>query len=262
MNLREKLNTQEGYEEIIDEDTEYIDDKIEKIKELKHDELNRIQKYPKTNNDIIKSYRNGLVMRFFNLIIAEYSIGKEYAEIKKTFIKLLNTMETSWNTLSLENFKHGFNEPPYYTTDNYQQILTLISFGILLEVDDDNFSKIVKIRDKVNTPDKLLDFMINYRVRKEQSKNQLPYNYYTNLLKILDKNEKNEIIKSLKNYLSKQWFKEFGKMADADTHKGIVNYHTGYWSWEAGAIAKILDLDDSSLKDQQYYPYDMVHFKD
>ncbi|MDD7379168.1 MAG: DUF1911 domain-containing protein [Lachnospiraceae bacterium] len=35
----------------------------------------------------------------------------------------------------------------------------------------------------------------------------------------------------------------------------------GYWSFEAGAIAKILNLDDSSLKDVPYYPYDLVHYK-
>lgn len=27
------------------------------------------------------------------------------------------------------------------------------------------------------------------------------------------------------------------------------------------AIAKILNLDDSSLKDVAYYPYDLVHYK-
>ena len=35
----------------------------------------------------------------------------------------------------------------------------------------------------------------------------------------------------------------------------------GYWSFEAGAIAKILNLDDSNLKDVPYYPYDLVHYK-
>ena len=33
------------------------------------------------------------------------------------------------------------------------------------------------------------------------------------------------------------------------------------WSFEAGAIAKILNLDDECLKGAKYYPYDLAHFK-
>jgi hypothetical protein len=45
-------------------------------------------------------------------------------------------------------------------------------------------------------------------------------------------------------------------------HKSQWNIHSGYWSFESGALVKILGLDDSSLKDTQYYPYDMVHWED
>ncbi|MDR0574163.1 MAG: DUF1911 domain-containing protein [Tannerella sp.] len=45
-------------------------------------------------------------------------------------------------------------------------------------------------------------------------------------------------------------------------HKNGGNLHYGYWSFESGALVKILGLDDSSLKDMQYYPYDMVHWTD
>jgi hypothetical protein len=36
----------------------------------------------------------------------------------------------------------------------------------------------------------------------------------------------------------------------------------GYWSFENGALVKILGLDDSSLKEVQYYLYDMVHWNE
>ena len=35
----------------------------------------------------------------------------------------------------------------------------------------------------------------------------------------------------------------------------------GYWSNETAAAVKILGIDDSCLKNQQYYPYDLAHFK-
>ena len=31
------------------------------------------------------------------------------------------------------------------------------------------------------------------------------------------------------------------------------------WAYEAGAVAKILDLEDGALKEQRYYPFDLVH---
>ena len=46
-----------------------------------------------------------------------------------------------------------------------------------------------------------------------------------------------------------------------DIHKyGVI--HDGYWSFESGALVKVLGLDDSSLKGLPYYPYDMVHWND
>ncbi|MEH7450841.1 PoNe immunity protein domain-containing protein, partial [Bacillus toyonensis] len=44
-----------------------------------------------------------------------------------------------------------------------------------------------------------------------------------------------------------------------DAHENKHDIYSGYWSFESGAIAKILKLDDSTLKDSSYYPYDMVH---
>lgn len=39
------------------------------------------------------------------------------------------------------------------------------------------------------------------------------------------------------------------------------NIYYGYWSFEAGAIAKILNIDDDSIKNISYYPYDLVHYR-
>ena len=40
------------------------------------------------------------------------------------------------------------------------------------------------------------------------------------------------------------------------------NCYRGYWAWEVAAVAKIMHIDDSGLKDNSYYPYDMVHWED
>ena len=167
MNIRDRLNTQERYQEIIDKKTQYINEDLIRIQERKEDEKNNIQQYPKPNIKIIKSISNSLVGKYINLLQAEYSVGSDFIKIKEIFSQLLGSMEISWNLKSVEDFKHGFDEDPYYTTDNYQQILTLVSLGVLLEVGNADFDKIIKIRDKVKNSDQLLDFLINYRVKRD-----------------------------------------------------------------------------------------------
>ncbi|KXY58127.1 hypothetical protein AT278_02010 [Bacillus cereus] len=49
---------------------------------------------------------------------------------------------------------------------------------------------------------------------------------------------------------------------DAHENKNKNDIYSGYWSFESGAIVKILKLDDSNLKDTSYYPYDMVHYQE
>lgn len=44
--------------------------------------------------------------------------------------------------------------------------------------------------------------------------------------------------------------------------KGEYWGYTGYWCWEAAAIAKILHIDDSGLEGHEYYPYDLAHYFD
>ena len=65
----------------------------------------------------------------------------------------------------------------------------------------------------------------------------------------------------LKEYLQEKWYDIHKECAWYNSHLSNKNIYCGYWSFEAGAIAKILKLDDSNLRDIQYYPYDLVHYK-
>ena len=80
-------------------------------------------------------------------------------------------------------------------------------------------------------------------------------------LKSILENDEKRACEELKEYLQKKWYEIHRECAWYDSHKSSKNVYYGYWSFEAGAIAKILNLDDSSLKDVPYYPYDLVHYK-
>lgn len=76
--------------------------------------------------------------------------------------------------------------------------------------------------------------------------------------------EKDKIssVKRLKKYLSQEWYRGHSGYGWHNIHKINIFAHSGYWSFESGALVKILGLDDSSLKEVQYYPYDMVHWNE
>jgi len=45
-----------------------------------------------------------------------------------------------------------------------------------------------------------------------------------------------------------------------DLLKGMSDHYVGFWSWEVALIVKLFGIDDSSFKDRDFYPYDLVHF--
>ena len=59
----------------------------------------------------------------------------------------------------------------------------------------------------------------------------------------------------------KGWYKGSKDSAWYGTHELENKFqYNGYWSFESAAVAKRLCLDDSDLQNEQYYPYDLVHF--
>jgi len=71
--------------------------------------------------------------------------------------------------------------------------------------------------------------------------------------------DKQEAIKELKIFLDKIWYKMNREMYWYNSHKDSDIYF-GYWSFESAALVKLLGLDDSILRDNKYYPYDIAHF--
>ncbi|MFT4094075.1 MAG: DUF1911 domain-containing protein [Niabella sp.] len=71
---------------------------------------------------------------------------------------------------------------------------------------------------------------------------------------------KNDVEENIKEYLDK-WYDLHKEDPWYNTHLRDKGY-SGYWAWEVGAVVKRMGLDDSSFKDNPYYPYDMVHWQD
>ena len=187
-----------------------------------------------------------ILSRTIEITIAQYSLGASKEIVKGALLKTIIAFE--------EGFKWQGVELGY---GQYEEMLWTLCLGILCDISDEDFMRITNIikRDKVQ--DKLLDFIINGKLKTKwpiTSHNYIepsPYKFADNFSSTTE----------IKKYLDKVWYKGQEDAAWYDYHEVThSNLYFGYWAWEAAAIVMIKGLDDSSLKDQKYYPYDAVHW--
>ncbi|MFZ2539574.1 MAG: PoNe immunity protein domain-containing protein [Oscillospiraceae bacterium] len=178
------------------------------------------------------------------IVIAKYSCGTNISEIQNNYIQLIQELPNVWNV------------------DLYVETLWMLCIGIMLEVRGETLAIIKDLIVESQTNDWLFNFLLDkgksspYKI-EGTIKFEEPYG---ELQKALIVN--NNFIDRFKIYLGEKWYWGHNDSSWYDLHKSKENLYYGYWSFETGAIVKILGLDDSDLKDVPYYPYDMVHYKE
>ena len=259
MEIREFLNSAEGFAEIIEENNDSIKECYEDIVQCENAQKRGIQLYKNDNESVILSSREDIVSCYIELIITKYSAGFSIKVIRNDFLVALNEMGMVFKEKTLDSFSDDDSEP-YYSTDEYWEILQIVALGILLDVNEKEANQILYIRDKVSTPDIILDFLCSYFDKREYGYLQSIGDKYNGLAKVIKECTTDNASSIMKAYLNKQWFKDYKRQGILPTHNSKFNIHKGYWSFESGAIMKILKADDSILKGQQFYPYDMVNW--
>ncbi|MFJ1430711.1 DUF1911 domain-containing protein [Capnocytophaga canimorsus] len=135
----------------------------------------------------------------------------------------------------------------------------------MLKADETSFQKLKSLVEKDNPNDYLIDFLLSsktdWQIKNTTFKFPKPYAALQEVIDLANDNQKEKATQRLKKYLDKEWYKGHSDTGWYNSHKSKHNIYTGYWSFESGALVKILGLDDTLLKDQKYYPYDMVHWK-
>ncbi|WP_242274691.1 PoNi-like cognate immunity protein [Bacillus cereus group sp. BfR-BA-01310] len=244
--MRDHLCIEEKCREGIEYNKEFIEENREDIKSLEEDEKNGIQRNPNDNKSIIEGrYLSNFIFGLED-INAKYSLGEA-----------IHTMEVDFENAVIALEHTGTSKVGYI------YMLWIISLGILLETDKKNIEKLKKIVDKKNMNDSVIDFLlcasdIGYTKITNVYFKENPYAKTREIIE-LAQTDKKEASKRLKTYMEKEWFKGHYDYEWKNAHKepGYV----GYWSFETAALAKILELDDTSLKNNNHYPYDLAHYK-
>ncbi|PGB39022.1 MULTISPECIES: PoNi-like cognate immunity protein [Bacillus] len=244
--MRNYLCIEEKCREGIEYNKEFIEENREDIKSLEEDTKNGIQRYSKDNKSIIEGTYLANFRYEMEDIRAKYSLGEEISVIEEYFHNAIYDLE---NTGSREI--------------GYLSLIWMISLGILLETDKKNIERLKKIVDTKNMNDAVIDFLlcasdIGYIKMTNRYYKENPYAKTREIIE-LAQTDKKEASKRLQTYMEKEWFKGHYDYEWKNAHKepGYV----GYWSFETAALVKILELDDTSLKDNNHYPYDLAHYK-
>lgn len=229
-------------------DKDYFNAFIEKEKRNIAMFENAVKKAVIENGESDRGTRNGytiLIDEYQKIINLLYSCGEELEVIEEYYKKLLFYYGRMWDR------KYG-----------YMELIKVLSLAVLFEVDK---AEIETLEEKLLT-ENFNDYLVNVLIKKIDSswtnngtEFEFPKTY--DCLEEIINNKESLDCGLLKEYLQEKWYDIHKECAWYNSHLSNKNIYCGYWSFEAGAIAKILKLDDSSLRDAQYYPYDLVHYK-
>ncbi|MEW4923631.1 PoNe immunity protein domain-containing protein [Algibacter sp. 2305UL17-15] len=236
---------------------------------IKNSCANRKALLKKIEKQQISRDRVSIVMRSLadssvQLCISKYSAGYSLVDIRDSYFESIDLIYKSWDgfwKLKIDN--EVFNQ---YTVSPYQEMLTMLSIGYLLNIPNEKFQLLVDVIDRDHVKDKLFEFIIAAKMPSRKPLESESYKKYfgipdifKTLRQIIDSKDKDEASLLMANYLNNEWYNIQAETGIKDIHNSRHDIYYGYWSFESAAIVKIMDLDDSSFINNQYYPKDLVH---
>ena len=207
------------------------------------DQLNQgINPYKRPIEEVIRLTKEDISIYQEKKMIATYTAGYAIEKFKEEYLKFVDSLVPVWHSNS-----------------GYDEMLWALSIGVLLEIDETTFDKLVDLVKKDDLEDYLIDYLI--QSRHPEWKIRINYNFprpYGFTRKIIEEENSEKAVSLLKEYLTKKWYQGCRDEGWYDLHKRNIDNYYGYWSFESGALCKIKGLDYKKLKGLSYFPYDLV----
>lgn len=215
----------------------------------------------------INIVKKSIVQDYLNIISSKYSRGDSIDEFKSYLLHSIQLTFESWDGFWL--LKTGkpigsviLNQ---YGLSGYDEMLWMLSLGYLLDIDDDDYRKLVAVIDRDKVKDYLFEFIISAKLKERQPISEESYEIYyfapkayELLRSAITQNNKIEAEKLVAKFVRKDWYNKHKSAGWYNSHLKTGTYF-GYWSFETAAVVKIMGLDDSSFIDCPYYPKDLVN---
>jgi hypothetical protein len=217
----------------------------------------------KTPVERINTMKQSMVQTCINIINCKYSSGKKTTTLYEDLLKGINLTHESWD--GFWNIKHNGEKLNQYSLSAYDEMLWMLSLGYLLNISNEDFKKLVEVIDRDGVKDSLFEFIIRAKLQDRPSINEESYKEFFGIPQVFEKlrqaiteTDKIKAAKSAKEFITNEWYKNHKDAGWYNSHKSKHDTYFGYWSFETAAIVKIMGLDDSSFRDCQYYPKDLI----
>jgi hypothetical protein len=241
-------------------DTKYFDSVIGE----RHSSNER--RFKKMNEGLIASDRMQAVKvdmakNFLYSAIARYSAGYSLETLLPDWKECVKLVYESWT--GYWKLKQGNPPVEYdqYILSAYDEMLWMLSLGYLLDVPEEDFKKLVEVIDRDKVKDKLYEFIISAKLKDRAPVKEESYRdfftipeIFSKLREAMQEPDKAKAEKLIHDFLKKDWYKNHKDAGWYNSHKSKHDTYFGYWSFESAAVVKIKGLDDSSFRDNQYYP--------
>jgi hypothetical protein len=200
----------------------------------------------------LQPYKRGIFSNQLHFLIAKYSGGLSIDELKASNQHAIDLISEIWPD-------DGSEAMPDFLKDWYVHMEWMLSFGIFLNISDEDFAKVVGVWDKTGRRDWLIDYLIAHRIPDRPIVDTLIFpKPYAALKKAVEESDPQKRSAIVKHYLEKEWYAGQKGVYWYDDHKNAHDIFFGYWSFESAAVVKIAGIDDSSFRDNMYYPKDLL----
>src|SRR5690606_35991694 len=142
--------------------------------------------------------------------------------------------------------------------DFTRERLWLVSVALAFGVDDATFDRVVFAVERGHG-ERLLDRLIATRRPEHPIGEDLPFpRILGSLDAAFDAADPERAVASVRKYLD-GWYPAWkGTMGWGGHEAQHVNHYWGYWAFEVPGVVTALGLDDASLRDNEYYPRDLL----
>ena len=238
MMKRDNIFIEERINELITFNEMMIKEWLQELDQLKQG----INPYKRPIEEVIRLTQYDISYYQKKNMIATYTAGYSIEKFKEEYLKYVDRLLPVWHSNS-----------------GYDEMLWALSIGILLEVDETTFEKLVDLVRKDDPEDYLIDYLI--QSRDPERSIRINYNFprpYGFTRKIIEEENSEQAVSLLKEYLTKKWYQGCRDEGWYDLHKRNIDNYYGYWSFESGALCKLKGLDYKELEGLPYFPYNLV----
>ena len=238
MMKRDSIFIEEKINELITFNEMMIKEWLQELDQLKQG----INPYKRPIEEVIRLTKEDISIYQERKMIATYTAGYPIEKFKEEYLTFVDSLVPVWHSNS-----------------GYDEMLWALSIGILLEIDEMTFEKLVDLVRKDDPEDYLIDYLI--QSRHPEWTIRINYNFprpYGFTRKIIEEENSEQALKLLKEYVTKKWYPGHRDTGWYDLHKYNIDNYYGYWSFESGALCKLKELDYKQLEGLPYFPYDLV----